>query len=137
MLWDRGTWELLGDASVEKQVERGDLKFRLHGEKLKGEFAIVLMKGRGKGNEWLLIKKHDEFVVEGYDIDKFDTSVLSGKTMAQIAGAEDAAKWKSSKPASGKVKAPWLAETLAKLDKKKAKTKSTTADAKEPKVKKN
>ena len=59
MLWDRGTWELLGDAPVEEQLARGDLKFRLHGEKLKGEFALVLMKNRGKGNEWLIIKKRD------------------------------------------------------------------------------
>ena len=41
------------------RLARGDLKFRLHGEKLKGDFALVHMKGRGKGNEWLLIKKRD------------------------------------------------------------------------------
>src|SRR5712664_4243575 len=50
MLWDRGTYELLGDATPQEQLARGDVKFRLHGEKLKGEFAIVHMKGRGKGN---------------------------------------------------------------------------------------
>src|SRR6516165_5042953 len=54
MLWDRGTFELIGDLPAMKQIDRGDLKFRLRGEKLNGEFAIVLMKGRGKGNEWLL-----------------------------------------------------------------------------------
>jgi len=59
MLWDRGTYELLGDKPALEQLARGDLKFKLHGEKLKGEFAIVLMKGRGKGNEWLLLKKKD------------------------------------------------------------------------------
>ena len=85
MLWDRGTWELLGDASVEKQVERGDLKFRLHGEKLKGEFAIVLMKGRGKGNEWLLIKKRDADAAVGWDIEQHAWSVLSGRTQQEIA----------------------------------------------------
>src|SRR6202035_3845731 len=37
MLWDRGTWELLGDAPAAAQMARGDLKFRLYGEKLKGE----------------------------------------------------------------------------------------------------
>src|SRR5437763_10700033 len=41
MLWDRGTWELLGDAPVAEQIARGDLKFRLHGEKVKGEFALI------------------------------------------------------------------------------------------------
>src|SRR5215475_13958333 len=45
MLWDRGTFELLGEESGEAQMARGDLKFRLHGEKLNGDFALVLMKG--------------------------------------------------------------------------------------------
>src|SRR5947208_3614696 len=67
MLWDRGTFELLGDLPAKAQIDRGDLKFRLHGHKLKGEFAIVLMKGRGKGNEWLLLKKKDEFADPEWD----------------------------------------------------------------------
>src|SRR5579863_10527103 len=114
MVWDVGTWEPLSpepvkgkyvagtDAEAEAMLKKGDFKIRLHGKRLNGDFAMIHIKARrpgSKGNEWLLIKKHDEFVVEGYDIDKFDTSVLSGKTMAQIAGAEDAAKWKSSKAA--------------------------------------
>src|SRR5689334_7657572 len=41
MLWDRGTFELVGEAGGAAQLVRGDLKFRLQGEKLKGEFAIV------------------------------------------------------------------------------------------------
>src|SRR6201995_4069882 len=61
MLWDRGTFELLGDLAGDAQIAKGDLKFRLHGEKLNGDFALVHMKGRGKGNEWLIIKKRDEF----------------------------------------------------------------------------
>src|ERR1700730_14084890 len=61
MLWDRGTYELLGDLPAKAQMERGDFKFRLDGKKLNGEFAIVLMKNRSKGNEWLLLKKKDEF----------------------------------------------------------------------------
>src|SRR5580658_1307021 len=85
MLWDRGTWELLGDAPVEQQLARGDLKFRLHGEKLKGEFALVLMKNRGKGNEWLLIKKRDAGAVPGWDIEQYAWSVLSGRTQQEIA----------------------------------------------------
>ena len=57
MLWDVGTFEVLKDGDGEAQIARGDLKFRADGQKMKGEFALVLMKGRGKGNEWLLIKK--------------------------------------------------------------------------------
>ncbi|MCX6629315.1 MAG: DNA ligase D [Candidatus Solibacter sp.] len=85
MLWDRGTFDLLGDTAAEAQLARGDLKFRLHGEKLKGDFAIVLMKGRGKGNEWLLIKKRDEFATTGWDVEALAHSVLSGRTQEEIA----------------------------------------------------
>jgi bifunctional non-homologous end joining protein LigD len=94
MLWDRGTWELLGDAPVEEQLARGDLKFRLHGEKLKGEFALVLMKNRGKGNEWLLIKKRDADAVPGWDIEQYAWSVLSGRTQQEIAQGLPARKTK-------------------------------------------
>src|SRR4051812_43904938 len=40
-LWDQGHYDLLGNAPVHQQLERGDLKFRLHGQKLAGEFALV------------------------------------------------------------------------------------------------
>ena len=85
MLWDRGTFELLGEARRSKQIESGDLKFRLHGEKLKGEFAIVLMKGRGKGNEWLLLKKRDAFAKPGWDVEEYAFSVKTGRTQEEIA----------------------------------------------------
>src|SRR5947208_2712328 len=85
MLWDRGTFELLGDLPALKQIERGDLKFRLHGEKLQGEFAIVLMKGRGKGNEWLLLKKRDAFAKPGWDVEDYAFSVKTGRTQEEIA----------------------------------------------------
>jgi bifunctional non-homologous end joining protein LigD len=60
MLWDRGTFEVIGEETALEQIARGDLKFRLHGEKLSGTWALVRMKNRGKGNEWLIIKKKDE-----------------------------------------------------------------------------
>ena len=87
MLWDRGTFDVLGDVAAEAQLARGDLKFRLHGEKLKGDFAIVHMKARpkGKGNEWLLIKKRDEFATAGWDVEALAYSVLSGRTQEEIA----------------------------------------------------
>ena len=85
MLWDRGTFDLLGDAPGADQIARGDLKFRLHGEKMKGEFALVLMRGRGKGNEWLLIKKKDEYAQPGYNVEDHARSVLTGRTQEEIA----------------------------------------------------
>ena len=85
MLWDRGTYELLGDKPALEQLARGDLKFRLDGEKLKGEFAIVLMKGRGKGNEWLLLKKKDAEARPGWDVEQYAYSVSTGRTQEEIA----------------------------------------------------
>ena len=85
MLWDRGTYELLGDAPALQQIERGDFKFRLNGEKLRGEFALVLMRGRGKGNEWLLIKKKDADAQPGWNIEDHARSVLTGRTQQEIA----------------------------------------------------
>ena len=153
MVWDVGTWEPLSpqpvngkyvpgtEAEAAAMLKKGDLKFRLHGQKLNGDFALIHMRARrpgSKGTEWLLIKKHDEYVVEGYDIEQYDKSVLSKRTMAEIAGDEGSAEWTSSRPASrGKVKAPWLAETLAKLDKKSKKQELNTEDTKKQRVKKN
>lgn len=95
MLWDRGTFELLGDVAGDAQIARGDLKFRLHGEKLNGDFALVHMKNRGKGNEWLIIKKRDEFATDGWDIENFAYSALSGRTQEEIARNLPAKKSKS------------------------------------------
>jgi hypothetical protein len=81
------------------------------------------MKGRrpgSKGNEWLLIKKHDDQVVEGYDIEEFDDSVLSGRNLEEVAGDSGSREWKSRSTGRGKLKAAWLADAVAKLDKKRA-----------------
>jgi bifunctional non-homologous end joining protein LigD len=117
------------EAEAVAMLAKGDLKFRLDGKKLKGDFALVKMKARrpgGKGNEWLMIKKHDEYVVEGYDIDAYDESVLSGRSLAQIAQDAGSAEWRSRPAGGGKLKAAWLADAVAKLDKKKAALKTTT-----------
>src|ERR1035438_5886927 len=134
MVWDAGTWEPLSPVPVkgedvpgtEKEavamLAKGDLKFRLKGTRLNGDFALVHIKARrpgSKGNEWLLIKKKEEHVVEGFNNNAYDTSILTGRTMAQIAGDEGSAEWKSSRPASrGKVKAAWLANAIAHADQK-------------------
>jgi bifunctional non-homologous end joining protein LigD len=85
MLWDRGTFEVLDKPAAEEQFARGDLKFRLHGEKLQGDFAIVKMKNRGKGNEWLLIKKRDAHAAPGWNVEDYAWSVLTGRTQEEIA----------------------------------------------------
>jgi len=149
IVWDVGTWQPLSpvavngkynpgsDAEATAMLAKGDLKFRLNGKRLKGDFALVHIKARrsgSKGNEWLLIKKHDQDEVPGYDIEQYNTSILTEKTLKQIAGDEDSAEWKSSRPATrGKLKAAWLADAVARLDKKKA----AEAKAKSPAEKKS
>jgi bifunctional non-homologous end joining protein LigD len=143
MVWDVGTWEPLSpvpvkgkfvpgtDAEASEMLKKGDFKIRLQGKKLKGDFALIHMRSRRpgtKGTEWLLIKKQDDAAVPAFDIEQYEESALTGRSMAQIAGDEGSAQWTSSRPASrGAVKAPWLAEAIAKLDKKKNKD-STTED---------
>jgi bifunctional non-homologous end joining protein LigD len=134
MVWEVGTWQPLSPVPVngeyvpgtEKEaaamLAKGDLKFRLKGKRLNGDFALVHIKGRrpgSKGNEWLLIKKKDSAVVPGFDIGQYDTSVLTGRTMEEIAGDAGSREWTSSRPATrGKLKAAWLAEAVARADKK-------------------
>ena len=118
MLWDRGTYELLGDASAEEQLARGDFKFRLHGEKITGEFAIVRMK-RGKGNEWLLLKKKDAAAQPGWNTEDHAVSVLTGRTQEEIArGLEKLEKltgWKPVLPYPTSVRRCWRRSAPASL----------------------
>jgi bifunctional non-homologous end joining protein LigD len=134
MVWDVGTWEPLSLVPVngeyvpgtEKEaaamLAKGDLKFRLKGKRLKGDFALVHIKARrpgSKGNEWLLIKKKDDEVIPKFDINSYETSILTDRTMEQIGGDEGSAEWKSSRPASrGRVKSAWLADAIARADQK-------------------
>jgi bifunctional non-homologous end joining protein LigD len=144
MVWDVGTWQPLSPVAVQGKyvpgteaeaaamLAKGDLKFRLDGKKLKGDFALVKMKGRrpgSKGTEWLMIKKHDQYVVEGYDIDEYDESVLSKRSLADIAGDAGSKEWRSRPAGGGKLKAAWLADAVAKLDQKKKKKLTTGGTA--------
>lgn len=147
MVWDVGTWQPLSpvtvkgeyvpatDKEAEAMLAKGDLKFRLKGKRLNGDFSLVHIRGKrpgSKGNEWLLIKKKDASVVSGYDIGEFDTSVLTGRTMKQIAGDQGSSEWTTSRPAPrGKLKAAWLADAVARADKKR---KSSTAEITEAAV---
>jgi bifunctional non-homologous end joining protein LigD len=78
-------------------MRRGDLKFELFGRKLKGTYAIV---GGRSGRDWLMIKKRDEGARPGYDVTQEDRSVLSGRSMEEIAEAGERV-WHSDQPAAG------------------------------------
>jgi bifunctional non-homologous end joining protein LigD len=99
MVWDFGDWTPLVD--VERGLEVGNLKFELHGKKLKGAWALVRMKGRAdqSGREnWLLIKEKDAFARSETDpaiTDRELKSAITKRSMDQIAKSEDHV-WNSS-----------------------------------------
>jgi bifunctional non-homologous end joining protein LigD len=69
-IWDNGTYADIENSPEEKAVKniraglkKGNLKFQLFGKKLKGEFALVKLKGK-EDNSWLLIKHNDEYAVD-------------------------------------------------------------------------
>jgi len=99
MLWDMGTWEPIGDP--HEGLKKGDLKLRLFGERMKGEYVLVHMKGRdtrrrsGPDREnWLLIKHHDPYSRDKDTLTtRFTRSVASGRDFKGIAsGAEPTKK---------------------------------------------
>jgi bifunctional non-homologous end joining protein LigD len=137
-LWDRGTWE---SDDPDKGFKKGDLKFTLHGDKLRGSWVLVRMRhdrSGGKRTNWLLIKHRDDDAREGdaNDILKEDRSVASGRSMDQIA----AGKGKAPKPfmtkaaGRGKADAVWhsnrgdAAEARARAEKPAAAVKATKVD---------
>jgi bifunctional non-homologous end joining protein LigD len=90
MVWDRGIWRAEGDQPADKQIARGELKFVLLGEKLRGGFVLV----RTSDKKWLLIKHRDDYVDPAWDIHaaQLDRSVLSGRTLKEIAAGRQPKK---------------------------------------------
>jgi bifunctional non-homologous end joining protein LigD len=103
IIWDEGYYEPVEDVGDKKAQEKhltaafhkGSMKIRMFGKKLKGEFALVLTKGRGE-NSWLLIKHRDDHATTG-DIREEDVSVRSGKSIEQMASDKNAKRWQSNR----------------------------------------
>jgi bifunctional non-homologous end joining protein LigD len=95
MLWDIGTFEWIKESAddYERSRLKGDIKFRLSGSKLSGEFALVHIGERGRQyggssdgiKNWLMLKKRDSSVVEGYEAIDRDVSVKTGRSLVEIA----------------------------------------------------
>jgi bifunctional non-homologous end joining protein LigD len=88
MVWDRGTWEP-EDPDVGAALQKGDLKFTLHGSKLKGSWVLVRTKGFGNSRRsaWLLIKHKDKHASAQDITTSKPRSALSRRSMAGIAAA--------------------------------------------------
>ena len=94
IVWDEGTYEPIGAEGMSRkeqekmliqQLYSGNLKFVMHGKKIKGEYALFQMKGRGE-RSWILVKKNDEFASKE-DITENENSVKTGKTLVEVAEA--------------------------------------------------
>jgi DNA ligase D-like protein (predicted 3'-phosphoesterase) len=84
IVWDRGTYEQGGRVAWPEALERGHAVFVLHGEKLRGGFALQRTR-TGAKPQWLLIKRRDDDARPGSDITaERPASVISGRTLAEL-----------------------------------------------------
>ncbi len=82
LIWDSGIFEPEGDPA--SGLERGKLTFTLKGKKLKGGFSLVLMKGRGTGKDWLLIKGRDSFAKTDWKMEEALTPSRKKKLLEKV-----------------------------------------------------
>jgi bifunctional non-homologous end joining protein LigD len=101
IIWDRGFYHHPSDKDGRQSerllldgLRKGDMKFVLDGEKLRGEFALV--KIRKDEKSWLLLKKKDAYVTTE-DILKKNRSVESGKTLEQLSEADPKTSYRQRK----------------------------------------
>src|SRR5687767_13849984 len=120
VLWDKGTWEPESD-DVDRAIEKGDLKFKLNGVKLKGSWVIVRTRGyssNGPSRSWLLIKHRDQWAGDVDVTELAPKSVKTDRDFAEILASDEPEVWESHRPggggASGKMMQKLIAEA-AKL----------------------
>src|SRR5436190_23000442 len=110
IVWDWGTWEPEAEtADALKAIRDGELKFVLHGQKVRGRFTIVRTSRRpgsapatafeDDSEQWLLIKKRDTDAVAGWDAEDHPQSVKTGRTNDEVQANRDAI-WVSEQPAA-------------------------------------
>lgn len=90
MLWDRGTW-VPEVPDVDDALRKGDLKFSLFGQKLRGSWVLVRTRlgyGGSPKPQWLLIKHRDQFASTRDVTAEFPRSVVSNRPLAGIARDE-------------------------------------------------
>ena len=119
MVWDKGTWAAESE-DPEEGLRKGDLKFTLHGKKLKGSWVLVRTRGFGSkaDKSWLLIKHRDAFASpKDVTVDE-PRSVLSKKLLAEIARDNGGNVEKAATGDPGKQKTPVASTAKKKTSKK-------------------
>jgi DNA ligase D-like protein (predicted 3'-phosphoesterase) len=85
IVWDRGSYEQGGRVAWPEALERGHAVFVLHGEKLRGGFALQRTRGEGEKSQWLLLKRKDEAAMPGSDVvAEQPVSVRGGSTLDEV-----------------------------------------------------
>jgi DNA ligase D-like protein (predicted 3'-phosphoesterase) len=88
IVWDRGAYEQGGRVAWPDALERGHAVFVLHGEKLRGGFALQRTRA-GSKPQWLLVKRRDDDAEPGSDVvAESPASVLSGRTLDEVLADE-------------------------------------------------
>ncbi len=119
IVWDEGTYHLAEGDDPAAEIGKGKIKFVMSGKKMRGEFTLVRIRGRGgeSGDPWLLIKDHDDFVDTKYDAGKDGKSVKTGRTVESYAEDPKAPHWISNKKsASGEKRAAKKGAARARRD---------------------
>jgi bifunctional non-homologous end joining protein LigD len=104
-VWDAGTWEPHDAGNPPdpgRAIAGGELHLDMCGEKLRGRFVLVRTRSRSGASgkdEWLLLHKHDEFAVAGWNAEDHPRSVLSGRTNEEVK-ADPERMWRSDLPAA-------------------------------------
>jgi bifunctional non-homologous end joining protein LigD len=102
IVWDEGTWEPdeAGDPPDPGQAVRdGQLHLDMYGHKLRGRFVLIRTRTGADGKEeWLLLHKHDDHALDGWDPEQHPRSVLSGRTNDEVKADPDRL-WRSDMPA--------------------------------------
>ena len=93
IVWDRGTWEPHATDDPAASVAAGELHADVQGEKLRGRLILV----QTDGDQWLLLHKHDEYAVPGWDPEDHPASVLSGRTNDEVK-ADPERIWRADLP---------------------------------------
>src|SRR5258708_5507162 len=103
IVWDRGAWEPHATDDRAAAVEAGELHADVHGQKLRGRLILVRRDknrpGSDGSDQWLLMHKHDEYAVKGWDPEDYPRSVLSGRTNDEVK-ADPERIWRSDLPPS-------------------------------------
>jgi bifunctional non-homologous end joining protein LigD len=124
IVWDAGTWEPQkagNPPNPARALAEGELHLDMRGEKLSGRFVLIRRRAAASGKEeWLLLHKHDDFAVDGWDAEDHPFSVLTGRTNDEVKVGADRSQRSSATAATpgaslSTVEGP-TAEELRELD---------------------